>query len=415
MIVDTHSGKVRGTEVGAVTAFRGIPYARAARFEDPEAVIPWVGVLDAECNGPAAPQTRSRLSAVMGEFDISQSEDCLSVNVWAPSGSGLPVLVFLHGGGFISGAGDLPWYDGAELAARGNIVVVTANYRLGALGFLRLDGVSPGNLGLLDQLAALRWVRDNIAGFGGDPSGVTVAGQSAGALSILAALSSHRADGLFRRAILQSAPAGMDPQTPAAAERVGAALLDELGIEPGAASSLIDVPVSDLLAAQTAVMRRTTGPMNPVPPFHLVADGDLVPSDPVGVVGMTCREVDLTVGTTRDEAAAFAPGEPDVIRAVTERMFAAPARRLALLLGTGERAPWLYRFDWSPTDSPFGACHCIELPFVFGNPAAWRDAPMLGGQYPDRLAARVMRAWIGFIRGGAPGWARGTTHLFDES
>lgn len=412
MIVDTTGGKVRGTRSGPVTAFRGIPYARAARFAPPATVSPRAGVLDAVRPGPAAPQLPSRLAAVMGDVEVAQAEDCLTLNVWTPPGGGSrAVLVFLHGGGFVSGSGGLPWYDGAELAARGDIVVVTVNYRLGALGFLYLPGVSPGNLGLLDQLAALRWVHDNIEGFGGDPGAVTVAGQSAGALSILTLLAGERANGLFRRAALQSTPAGMNALTTGEAECIGALILEELAIAPRDAGRLADVPVTALLTAQSTVMRRTADPAEPVPPFRLVADGDLVSADPITAVGMNGGEVELMIGTTRDEAAAFAPGEPALVRAVTERLFAGPARRLALLLAR-RNAPWVYRFDWSPPGSPFGACHCLELPFLFGNSAAWQHAPMLSGRHPARLTDRVTGAWARFVREGAPGWARGTTHLF---
>ncbi|MGW5752243.1 carboxylesterase/lipase family protein [Nocardia rhamnosiphila] len=415
MIVDTTGGKIRGTGSGPVTAFRGIPYARASRFAPPATVFPRAGVFDAVRPGPAAPQLPSRLAAVMGDIEVAQSEDCLTLNVWTPPGGGSrAVLVFLHGGGFVSGSGGLPWYDGTELAARENIVVVTVNYRLGVLGFLYLPGVSPGNLGLLDQLAALRWVHDNIEGFGGDPGAVTVAGQSAGALSILTLLAGGHVHGLFRRAVMQSTPAGMNPLTTDEAESVGALVLEELATAPRDAGRLADVPVAALLAAQSAVMRRTADPAEPVPPFRLIADDALVSADPITAVGMKCGEVELMIGTTRDEAAAFAPGDPALVRAVTERLFAGPARRLALLLA-GRNAPWLYRFDWSPPGSPFGACHCLELPFVFGNSAAWRQAPMLGGRHPARLTERVMGAWAGFAREGTPGWARGTTHLLGAS
>jgi para-nitrobenzyl esterase len=146
----------------------------------------------------------------------------------------------------------------------------------------------------------------------------------------------------------------------------------------------------------------------------LIADGGLVSADPITAVGMNGGEVELMIGTTRDEAAAFAPGEPALVRTVTERLFAGPARRLALLLA-GRNGPWLYRFDWSPPGSPFGACHCLELPFVFGNSAAWQHAPMLSGRHPARLTGQVMGAWAGFVREGTPGWTRGATHLFGES
>ena len=152
----------------------------------PSPCTPWQGVRDATRDGPIAPQGRSRLAHIMGDFERPQSEDCLTLNIWtpAPDSKKRPVMVWIHGGAFASGAGSLPWYSGESFAANGDIVAVSINYRLGALGFLCLPGVSDGNLGLLDQVAALRFVRDNIAAFGGDPDNVTVVGQSAGAASI---------------------------------------------------------------------------------------------------------------------------------------------------------------------------------------------------------------------------------------
>ncbi|MFC6881693.1 carboxylesterase/lipase family protein [Actinomadura yumaensis] len=446
MIAETAAGRVRGAAAGPVTAFRGIPYARADRFAEPRPVRPWPGVRDAAAPGPAAPQPASRLERVMGPFQMPQAEQCLSLNVWAPPGQGRPVLVFLHGGGFTSGSGGADWYDGAELAAAGDLVVVTANYRLGVLGYLRLPPVSEGNLGLLDQLAALEWVRDNIAAFGGDPGNVTVAGQSAGAQSILALLSGRRAGGLFQRAILQSTPAGMLPDTPDAAERTGRLLLDELGLDPGQEAALTDVPVADLLTAQGAVAQRAAAPLSPVPPFQLIADGELVAGDPVEVTGARAADgVQILMGTTRHEAAAFFAdnprtralsqedlteiatrwfGDPEraapggrttteiVVDMVTDQMFREPAHRLARLLTDGGAAPWLYRFDWHPPHSPYGACHCIELPFVLGTAAAWREAPMLDGDPPPELVRRVRRSWTGFAQRNDPGWTPGTTHNF---
>ncbi|NUR83179.1 MAG: carboxylesterase/lipase family protein [Nonomuraea sp.] len=353
----------------------------------------------------------------MGAFDAPQDEDCLSLNVWAPPGDGHPVLVFVHGGGFTSGSGGLAWYDGAELAAFGDLVVVTVNYRLGVPGFLRLPGVSEGNLGLLDLLAALRWVRDNIAAFGGDPGAVTACGQSAGAQSILALMSAPRAAGLFHRAILQSTPAGMSPDPPAAATRTGLLLLNELHATSPAevplrgepVDALARVPVGELLAAQQRVAGRTAVPLSPVPPFQLVADGDLVAADLVGAVG---GGVPVLMGTTRDEASAFIPGDRDAAALVTERMFAGPGRRLAEELTRKGAPAWTYRFDWHPPRSPYGACHCVELPFVLGSAAAWREAPMLDGDPPPDLVRRVRRAWTGFARDGDPGWPRETVHHF---
>ncbi|WP_415842806.1 carboxylesterase/lipase family protein, partial [Nocardia ninae] len=406
-VVETTAGAVRGVVEGAVTVYRGIPYARAVRFGRPEPVAPWAGERDATEFGPAAPQLASRLERVMGSFEVAQAEDCLSLNVWAPPGDGHPVLVFLHGGGFSSGAGSLGWYDGGEVAALGDVVVVTINYRLGALGFLRLPGVSAGNLGLRDQIAALTWVRENIAAFGGDPARVTASGQSAGAISLVAMLSGNQAEGLFQQAILQSPPLGMLPATPEAAERVSAKLLRELGVE---AEQLGEVPVAALLAAQSAVAKGGEGQV--VPPFQLVADGELVASDLARAVGE--RDVRMLMGTTRDEVAAFFSDDWDAVAQVSEQIFGGPTRELSESLNAGGVAAWLFEFEWQPAGSPFRACHCLELPFVLGSAAAWQDAPMLQGERPQSLVDQMRGSWIAFVRDGDPGWERGRTRHFAD-
>ena len=214
LVVRTKAGELRGARENGIAVFRGVPYAAAPvgelRFAPPQPVPAWRGVRDASQDGPIPPQGRSRLAHVMGDFERPQSEDCLTLNIWTPAADSKkrPVLVWIHGGAFASGAGSLPWYSGERFAANGDVVVVSINYRLGALGFLCLPGVSDGNLGLLDQVAALRFVRDNIAAFGGDPDNVTVVGQSAGAASIAILMTMPQARGLFRRAILQSTPFG---------------------------------------------------------------------------------------------------------------------------------------------------------------------------------------------------------------
>ncbi|MFI7004787.1 carboxylesterase/lipase family protein [Nocardia sp. NPDC050175] len=405
-IVETGVGKVRGVVEGGVTAYRGIPYAQAARFGKPEPSAPWTGVREAAEFGPAAPQLASRLARVMGNFEIPQGEDCLSLNVWAPPGDGHPVLVFLHGGGFSSGAGSLGWYDGAEFAALGDVVVVTVNYRIGVFGYLRLPGVSDGNLGLLDQIAALSWVRENIAAFGGDPDRVTAAGQSAGAISLVAMLSGEQGSGLFQQAVLQSTPLSMLPDTPDEAARTGGKLLQELGIE---AEQLGAVPVAELLAAQSAVASRA--PSGIIPPFQLTGDGTLVDVDPATAVGRHST-MPILLGTTRDEAAAFFSDDWDAMEQATEQGFGGPTRRLGVALSERGVAPWLYRFDWQPEGSPFGACHCLELPFLLGTAAAWQDAPMLQGERPQPLVDEMRRSWISFVRDGDPGWERGSTRHF---
>jgi len=402
-------GRLRGRWQAGIAAFLGVPYAAPpvgpARFRPPQPPHAWQGVRDATQPGPAAPQPRSRLAHVMGDRMLEQSEDCLTLNVWTPEPSGSkPVLVFLHGGGFLSGSGGQDWYHGTELARRG-IVVVTANYRLGVLGFLGLD---EPNLGVRDQIQALSWVRDNVAAFGGDPAAVTVAGQSAGAISILAMLSGTAACGLFHRAILQSTPAGMRPQTAEQAHARATEFSSVLGLRPGEAGRLRDRPVTELLQAQQEVLRRNADALGPEPPFQLVADGLTVAGDPIAAVGERGADgVAILIGTNRDEARALQPGG-DRGAGITESMFHAPAIRLAELLARHGNPAWVYRFDWSPPTSLFGACHCIELPFVLGNLPSWRDAPMLAGADPGTLAAltgTVQPAWIAFARTGNPGHA----------
>ncbi|WUJ73911.1 carboxylesterase family protein [Kribbella soli] len=387
-------GTLRGSHQSGVDAYLGVPFAAPPeRFKAPGPPDKWDGVRDATRSGPAAPQPPSRLAEVIGARTQDQSEDCLSLNVWTPSepSGPRPVFVFLHGGGFSSGSGSLDWYDGAALARRGDLVVVTVNYRLGALGFFRLE---QANVGLLDQIQALRWVQENIAAFGGDPGAVTVAGQSAGAISILAMLSGRAADGLFHRAIVQSAPGGLRPLAPAEADAIANEFRQAVGTDPYTAS------VSDILAAQLELVRLHPGV---IPPYRFVAEGGVVAEDIVlGAGTQGANGVQILMGTTRDEANAHG-GDPRV----TAELFEEPMHQLADLLALAANPAWLYRFDWSPAGNPFGACHCIELPFVFGNLDACRDAPLLAGADDESLAAMVevvQPAWISFVHNGNPGW-----------
>lgn len=413
-VVLSHGGAVRGVAVGGgVTAFRGVPYGRARRFGGTEEVAGWAGVRDGAEVGAACPQAASRLEPVTGKGGerLEQSEDCLTVNVWTPvaaggAGARLPVLVWLHGGGFASGSGGEAFYDGGLLAERGRMVVVTVNYRLGALGYLHLGpDFGPANRGLLDQLAALRWVRDNAAAFGGDPARVTLAGQSAGALSALALLALPAARGLVARAVLQSAPAGAGPHPVEQALDNGRRFLELLG--PGTAQGAREAGARRLLDAQRALAGERAEPLSVTPPLQLVAAEGL----PADLVAAAPRDIPLLVGTARDEARAFFPAEPpDVLAEVTARRFTEPALRLA----GGAASAFAYRFDWAPPGNPLGPCHCVELPFLFGAgvdgapaDAAWRAAPVLAGADPAelrRLTAEVQSAWASFVHAGDPGW-----------
>ena len=304
-------GALRGERGERYVVFRNVPYAapaeKAARFAPPQPAPSWNGVRDATSDGPIAPQNRSRLAHIMGDFERAQSEDCLSLTIWCPDPvpARCPVLVWLHGGAFTTGAGSLPWYSG-ESFARSGLILVSVNYRLGALGFLAVPGICPGNLGLLDQLAALRWVHENIAAFGGDSATVTVMGQSAGGGSIGALLAMPAARGLFRRAIMQSAALQRVNPSPDDAARTGRRFLEILGLSSDRPELLREVPVDDLLAAQGELARVERRFADPVTPFRPLLDGRVVSTSPVAAVRAgAAASIDVLIGTTREEMAAF--------------------------------------------------------------------------------------------------------------
>lgn len=440
--VTTGLGNLRG--VAAVRVFRGVPYATARRFGPPAPVAAWSGLRDATRHGPIPPQAASRLRAAMGDTVREQGEDCLTLTIATPAtdGAARPVLVFLHGGAYLSGAGSLDWYDGSVLARDGDVVAVGVNYRLGALGFLHLPGVAEGNMGLQDMVAALRWVRDNIAAFGGNPANVTVMGQSAGAHAIMCLLTMWDTHGLFHRAILQSTPPTLLPQDRAVARANAEALCRQLQVTPEA---LADVPASDIVAAQMQVARAMARFGDITPPFVPVFDGV---TDTASFVRMAAaeaarRNIDMIIGTTREEMHAFLAADPamnppdpqalaDRFAALTgsadsialyrrrrpgasqmdllgdlltDHIFLFPSLALADAMVAAGRNVWMYQFDWAPAGNRFKACHCIELPFVFGNFAVWADAPMLAGGNPAQMAAlssAVRAAWVEFADSGDP-------------
>ena len=450
-VVRTKAGALRGAVEDGVTVFRAVPYAApptgALRFAPPRPVAAWQGVRDAAKNGPIAPQGRSRLAHVMGDFERPQSEDCLTLNIWTPAvdSAKRPVLVWIHGGAFTSGAGSLDWYAGGRLAANGDVVAVSINYRLGALGFLYLPGVSPGNLGLLDQIEALRFVRDNIAAFGGDPDNVTVVGQSAGAASIAILMTMPPADGLFRRAILQSMPFGRMSRTRDDAHRIGRRYAEVLGIKADETTGLKTVPIPDLIAAQGELARLEKKFANALAPFWPVVDGEIISGDVAPALRAGAGvHIDTMIGTTREEMAAFyciddeiAKADQDAIDGVFATVFKnghqrhydefrrtrAAATNAALLgdlmtdamfrIGSLHMAEWradqgrpayVYQFDWQ-SPAGFKSCHCLEIPFVFNNFTAWTDSPMLKGGKPAELrglADAMQPAWIAFARTGKP-------------
>ena len=474
--IRTVEGLLRGRREQAVHAFRAIPYAHPPigelRFAAPQPHPTWDGVRDALANGPVAPQGKSRLVKVMGDFERPQSEDCLTLNVWtpAPDAAGRPVMVWLHGGAYVSGAGSLDWYDGSALAARGDLVVVSVNYRLGALGFLRLAGVAEGNMGLLDEIEALRWVKRNIAAFGGDPDKVTVFGQSAGGAAIAAMLTMPAATGLFRQAILQSPAMGRPTRPAPEANELGERFRALLGVDrgPDCATVMRALPVERLLEAQGRLARELHTPTFASLPFMPVTDGRHI-KEPVTttLAAGSAAGVPTLIGTTREEMAAFFCTDPTLANAddamlrqvfeatlgkgfeahladyrrsrtstanaallgdlLSDAVFRIGSLQFALAQAAHGTPCWVYQFDWQ-SPRGFEACHCIEIPFVFGNPDAWRDAPMVEGidmATRDGLTRAMQDAWIAFARTGDPNhdalphWApyestRRTTMRFDR-
>jgi para-nitrobenzyl esterase len=439
-IVATRLGAVRGVAKGACVQWRGIPYAAPPtgerRFRAPAPAVPWTGERDATKFGPVAMQARDpRAVMVSGIAEhAAMSEDCLVVNVYAPAsyadGRKRPVMVWIHGGAFIMGTAAMPLYNGAAFAER-DIVVVTLNYRLGLFGLLYLGdlgGAEEGNCALLDQVAALRWVRDNIAAFGGDPDRVTVMGESAGAVSVANLLAMPAARGLFQRAILQSGASGLSPPTRADATELATSVLADLGVTTG---ELADLPADRILAVQQReTLSRGLGAFSPY------VDGVTIPRLPIEIVaaGQGAR-VPLLLGSNRDEWSLFdvflGEGVTRIVRAQiegrlgaeTERVVAAyretrgdkawldligdVAFRIPMIrLAEHQPAPvYMYRFDWtSPAmNGRLGAAHAMELPFVWNALDLPFSNLLLGDVAALRpFAARLHETWCAFIRDGTP-------------
>ncbi len=445
-LVELRSGELQGESDGVVRSWKGIPYAAAQRFAMPGPPAAWQGVRNAAHYGPVAPQPEDGLIAqITKRRPGPQSEDCLSLNVWSPAEDGplRPVMVFIHGGAYVGGEGSAPWYDGRAFAAGGDLVVVTFNYRLGALGFLHLaelfgpEFAQSGSLGILDQIAALRWVRENIAAFGGDPEQVTVFGESAGAGSIGVLLCAPQARGLFRRAILQSGSGRLLLQSPQRAGIVAQRVLERCGVAPGDLAALRAVPAKAFVDA---------GAEEGGLPFGPVLGTSVVPQDPLVALGAgAARGIAILTGVNRDEFRLFTLGDAawfsedeqvlrerikrfardlpeEIVRFYLEREPGATLNdRLVPLLtyflfvrgmlatadaqsGSGASV-WAYRFDWpAPAfGGRLGACHALEIPFVFRNLSVpGTDVVTGSGPEAERLAAAMQGAWIAFAKGADP-------------
>jgi para-nitrobenzyl esterase len=459
-VVKTRYGEVRGSVADGVHTFKGIPYAAppfgANRLRPPQPVAPWSGVRDALTFGPIPlqPPIPPPIDVLLPELAIP-GEDCLNLNIWSPDlGSARqPVMVWIPGSAFEYHGSASPWYDGSRFA-RDGIVCVTINYRLGADGFLYL-GEGNANRGLLDQIAALQWVRENIAAFGGDPGNVTIFGESAGGMSIGSLLSMPRAEGLFHRAIGQSG-AAHPVMSAASAQRVGEILAEKLGVA-ATREAIAAVPLDRMLAAQEELKadlaahpdRQRWGEEVVVSmmPWQPVVDGDVIPAPPIDrIAAGASAGVDLMVGSTTDEwrlflvvsgviehvtnealagavaayglpveatLAAYRAAHPnasagDLLAALQSDWYIRiPAIRLADAHAKSPSATYMYEFAWrSPQfNGHLGACHGAEIPFVFDTLGNGTE-PLWGTDPPQQLADTMHAAWVAFATSGDPGWPK---------
>jgi para-nitrobenzyl esterase len=469
IVVETTGGRVRGTSERGVEIFKGIPYAAPPlgdlRFRPPQRPAPWAGVRDATEYGNMAVQSRNvfalpddllRLFTLAGtqKFD----EDCLYLNVWTSDRSSgreradRPVLFWCHGGAFITGSGSSPWSDGANLCRLDDVVVVSFNHRLGALGYLHLEDIAgpefagSGLAGMLDILAALEWVRDNIARFGGDPRNVTILGESGGGAKVSVLMALPAAKGLFHKAIIQSGPAVQMADREDGA-RTARQMLEHLGLKPSDAGTLRRVPAEKLLEAQVKVLagigrasfadRRRLG-------FNPVIDGKIFPGGPFAPhAPLVSSHVPLMIGTNKDEQTLFIGHLPWVKDATFETLpeglapylgdrtgeviaayrkaqpsFTPDRLAIAIVSDLGIRAPsllmaerkiaqggapvFVYLFAWETPvlGGRLRSCHTLEIPFVFSN----LEQAELTGNDPARLALgeTMSRTWIAFAKNGDP-------------
>ena len=445
-VVELKDGALMGRIKDAVYLFSGIPYAAPpvgpARFKAAQPVQPWEGIRDATKFGPAAPQIPS--GGMTDRVPVRWDEDCLTLNVATPSVTGdkKAVLVWIHGGAYRSGQGAIPWYNGASFATLGNIVVVTVNYRLGALGFTDLSSFAEGYEtsgvnGLLDQIKALEWVQNNIGAFGGDPERVTIAGESAGAFSVTTLLGAPRARGLFHRAIPQSG-AAHHTLTQAQGRRVAELLLQET--QSTDVQALIDCPVETLLNAQdTASARYHTERHSPgVQAFYPVCGNEIIPTTLLEAIEAGVgRDIPVLIGTNQDESSLFMLGSSEdstaetqskaygssalhehyarlfpsfsprdiAVRMATDFSFKLPAIRLAELRAETGSETYVYQFNWASRIPGLGATHALEIPFVFNMLHAPGVTAFIGpGALPQSLAGHMHDIWIHFINGQAPKW-----------
>lgn len=488
-VAETASGKVRGYARNGIVTFKGIPYAAStagsARYAAPEKPKPWTGVRSSMYYGPTCPQgPRSGWAvdenAFMFEWDDGQpGEDCLRVNVWTPAldGRKRPVLFWIHGGGYSAGSGqELKSYDGENLARRGDVVVVSVNHRLNSLGYLNLSEFGPRfadavNVGMLDLVASLEWVRDNIRQFSGDPASVTIFGQSGGGGKVSVLMAMPQAKGLFHRAIVQSG-AGLRQSPPDRSLKLAATTLAELGIGKHNADELLKRPYQQIVMAGVEAVRKLAPPGGNVPGsgvgfnWGATVDGKVLPHhafDPGAppesasvpmIIGTVLNEFtngigrpdfdEMGVDEVRKRIADRYPGRADQIIEAHRKAYpkakwseilsialASQVRQNAVTqaerkAAQGGAPAYMYWFTWQTPvlDGRPKAFHCAELPFVFNNTD--RCAAMTGGTAEARaLGEKMADAWVAFARTGnpnhkgLPNWpaftaSRGETMMFDN-
>lgn len=460
-VVKTTGGKVSGYIEDGMYIYKGIPYAQAERFMPPTPPQPWEDVRASRAYGPTCPQDK-RMGWYMDEqafiFDWNDGfpdEDCLRANIWTPginNGKKRPVMVWLHGGGYAAGSGhELPAYDGTNLARKGDVVVVSLNHRLNVLGFLDLSAfgdkyANSGNVGLLDLVTALRWIKENIEGFGGDPGNVTIFGQSGGGGKVSTLLATPSAKGLFHKAIVQSGSMLRTMQSKYS-RRIGITVVEELGLKASQIDELQKIPYEQLLeAGNKAVAKvRAEAEKEGISAFIFgwapTVDGKVLPTQPFDLKAPDMsRDIPIMLGSTQHEflASAYAPTLRNITLeaakkelqkrygARTDKLlkafgaaypnykpvdlldidltFRPGVVRQATLKAAQQGAPvYMYMFSWeSPIlDGIFRSSHCMELPFVFDN--IYRSRAMTGGgKEAHALADKMSRSWINFARTGNP-------------
>ena len=451
--VTTPLGEIKGVELEGCERYAGIRYAEAPvgarRFLPPVPAGPWDGVYDATSFGPSAPQVAPMAGAVGVQRDLVTDEDCLFLNVYTPRADdgARPVLVWIHGGAYTIGSGDI--YDGSSFARRGDVVVVTLNYRLGVLGWTPVDHLDPalagsGNNGVRDQIEALRWVRDNISSFGGDPGNVTVFGESAGGGSVAAVICAPEADGLYHKAIIQSGAPGFGRSIDPKGYTDG--LLAALGRPDGGIDALRAATPDELVAAQLKVGNLELLGRDADHPVDATGDGPHPTVDGVVVTRTFVeairekgeRNVPLIIGTNVDEGTLFgmllpndvpqeelvrslgpsagdpqavldavraaATGRPPLVDLMTDAVFRIPSLRGADAQAATGVPVWVYLFSWrTPVfGGMLGATHALEIPFVWDmvRDPAWSF--LVGAEPPMALAEAMQDAWISFARTGRP-------------